>query len=688
MTNGDQSLVRDITTPSLPSFITTCVRLSKDINDVASARPGVHDSVLSTILWAFGELIPQHPRTFKPFLDQIRALVLPLTAPTPSNLSLDRSAAQDSLKTCSEILAQRARYVTVLLNTRALKTSSSQEWEQSFSHMISAAHQTADRVFRGVSEDWNSESWSNSLKIGENSPLEGICQMRDGESEWPGWTGIHAGLERLNGHLLTINMYLSSPTPTPVAVPVSKLVGLVDRMLSVLPPSSRATKDAASTGTQTRPEISRDEREAVWTWLPSIHDSGLQMLQQLVIRLGEGSISLHQQLLSLTIWTFEHERAHVDVRKAVYKVLPLLIARSKSRLHRSIASSVSACLNVCCDDLLPPRAETKSVRGNTAFTDMTLNQESANAEAYLKKNDSTSTTSSTLSDLQELAAKLLCAALEDLPSGFFSTPLRSKIDRTAVLTQNMGLLQSSVLNPPSKPGRKTQSSVMPLLARQFPQSSCTEALLRPRMPLVQLKTDDDLQESDEEFAECDKTVDRNSHGSFTTPESGMEGDLQGSVKNDGSEASTIARNQVKDPQTEEQPSIVDPQISPAHEPEVVLPVKRAREPDSKSFNGTASDDLKQLFVPSSEPDRKRMRNDDSGIHVPATIEDALPPPIALQPETSASLARDVPASAEPMFSLRKENENVNDDDSDDSSIPPIDPTMDTDDEEDEDSDNE
>ncbi|KAI4176113.1 MAG: hypothetical protein LQ346_007947 [Caloplaca aetnensis] len=674
--------------PSLPSFITTCVRLSKDINDVASARLGVHDSLLSTILWAFGKLIPQHPRTFKPFLDQIRALVLPLTAPTPSNLSLDRHAAQDSFKTCSEILAQRARYIFVLVNTRALKSSSSQEWEGSLSHMISAAHQTADRVFRGVSEDWNSDSWNNFLKASVDSSLEGICQTSDGESEWPGWTGIHAGLERLNGHLSTIYMYLSSPTPTPVAVPVFKLVGLIDRMLSVLPPSGRGTKDAASKGTQTRPEISRDEREAVWTWLPSIHVSVIQILQQLVIRLGEGSMSLHQQLLSLTIWTFEHERVHVDIRKAVYRILPQLIARSKPGLHRSIASALSACLHVCCDDLLPPRAGTNSAQDNAASTDMALNNDSANAEAYLKKNDSTPTCSGTLSDLQELAAKLLCAALEDLPSGFLSSPLRSKIDQTAVLTQNMRLLQSSVLNPPSKPGRKMQSSVMPLLARQFPQSPCTEALLRPRMPLVQLKTDDDPQESDEELDEREDTVGRNPRGSLTTPKGGMEGDLRKNPANDWSEALTIGLNQVGDPQTEGQPSIVDPQMSPAHEPEVVLPAKRAREPDSKSPNGTVSDDLEQLILPSSEPDRKRMRNDDSGVYVPPTTEDDVPPPVALQPETSAPLALDISDSAEPMSNLGKGNENLNDNDSDDSSIPPIDPTMDTEDEEDEDSDNE
>ncbi|KAL8926722.1 MAG: hypothetical protein Q9208_002796 [Pyrenodesmia sp. 3 TL-2023] len=687
LTNDSQSLVRDLTTPSLPSFITACVRLSKDNKGAATARPDVHDSVLSTVLWAFSKLLPQHPRTFKPFLDQIRDLVLPLTAPTPSNLSLDASAAQGRLKTCSEILAHRARHLFVLLNTRALKSSSSQEWEGSFSHIILAAQHTADRVFRGLVEDLDPEIWNSPLKRNLHSSLEGTCHMRDDKSEWPGWTGIHAGLERLNGHLLTIQAYLISPTPVPVAVPVPKLVGLIDRLLSALPPLGKGPKEA-STGTQTRPEISRDEREAVWTWLPSIHVSVLQILEQLVVRLGESSMSLHQQLLNLTMWTFEHERAHVDIRRAVYRILPQLSARGKVGLHRPIASILSSCLQVCCDDMLPPRAEPNSVLDNNISMDMTSNKDMANAEAYLRKSDSPSTFSSTLSDLQELASKVLSAALEDLPPGSLSFAIRSKIDRTAVLTQNMRILQSSVLNPPTRRGKKKQSSVMPLLARQYPQSSCTETLLRPRMPLLPLDTTDRSQESDQELDEREENMGGSPSIAPATSGALTERHLEKSLADDRLEAMDMGLKQVDRPQTQGQPSRVEPQMSADHEPKALNLAKRNRESEYASFNGNPSEMPAQLSPPSSEQNHKRMRTDESGMTIPATTEDDAPSPDAYTPSANVfPPAGDMPVSAEPITtSLGRGTEHMNDDDSDDSSIPPIDPTMDTEDEEAEESD--
>ncbi|KAL8761953.1 MAG: hypothetical protein Q9184_001967 [Pyrenodesmia sp. 2 TL-2023] len=511
--------------------------------------------------------------------------------------------------------------------------------------------------------------------------------MREGESEWPTWTGIHAGLERLNGHLLTIHAYLLSPTSTPVAVPVPKLVGLIDRMLAALPPLGNGPKDT-STGTQTRPEISRDEREAVWTWLPSIHVSVLQILEQLIVRLGESSMPLHQQLLNLTIWTFEHERAYVDIRKAVYKILPQLFARSKVGLHRSVASALSACLQVCCDDIFPPRADPNIVPGNAVSTDMTSNKDMANAEAYLKKSDSPLAFSGAPSDLQDLASKLLSAALEDLPSGSLSVPVRSKIDRTAVLTQNMRLLQASVLNPPIKRGKKKQSSVMPLLARQFPQSSCTEALLRPRMPLFPFDTTNHPQESDEEFNEQDEMMGGIPRIAPITSEASAEGRLPESLANDSLQTVEKGVSQVDRPQIQGRPSTVEPQMSQDHEPKAVLLAKRSREPDYESLNENASEMLKEPSPPRSEQYHKRMRTDESGVNAPPTTVDDLPSSSShITSNNVFPPSGDMPVSVEPMTtSLERGTEHINDDDSDDSSIPLIDPTMDTEEEGDEESD--
>lgn len=53
------------------------------------------------------------------------------------------------------------------------------------------------------------------------------------------------------------------------------------------------------------------------------------------------------------------------------------------------------------------------------------------------------------------------------------------MDRTAVLTKNSEALAASVLNP--APGK---ASLLPLLSSLGPESQITEAILRPRMPVI------------------------------------------------------------------------------------------------------------------------------------------------------------------------------------------------------------
>lgn len=512
--------------------------------------------------------------------------------------------------------------------------------------------------------------------------------MRDGESEWPGWRGVYAGLERLNGHLLTVYTYLMNSTPNPVAVPVPKLFGLIDRILAALPPSGRGLK-AADTGTQTRPEIGRDEREAAWTWLPHLHVSALKILEQLVVRLEEGSMALDHQLLNSITWTFEHEHAHVEIRKAVYRILPLLFARCKAGVHRSVVPSLASCLKVCCEDLIPTQAEVKYSRGNAASTDLAPNKDPTNGDAYHKRSDAASTLSGISDDLQELAASVLSGALEYLPSGSLPFSVRSKIDRTGALARNEPILQSSVLNPATQRARKQQSSLMPLLARQFPQSSVTEALLRPRMPLLRLNTADLPGDSDDEINRSESAMPTVTYISPEAPDGLTEGDMQTSLEIDRLETLATDLERVGSYAVETQSPLSGPQMNKPPAPEAVLAAKRTRtsESDSESVNGISTDGLKQLLPPGDEPERKRMRSGDDDLYVPPTTEDDLLPPVGRGPsEYVAPAAVGRSTSAEPLTNFRTGNEKLDDDDSDDSSIPPIDPSMDTEDEEDEDED--
>lgn len=614
--------------------------------------------LLSTVLWAFGKLLPQHPRTFKPFLDQIRALVLSLVSPTSMTLPLDSSASSTHGQPCLEIIAHRARHVLVLLSIGSSKNASIQEWEKSLSHVIFAAHRTADQVFRGLVEDLDPAMWDDSTQAGMRS-LEGICQMLDEESEWPGWRGINAGLERLNGHLQTVQSYLLFPTLTPVAVPIAKIIGLAERILAILPPSGKNSKDSSS-GTPTKPEISRDEREALWTWLPRLHVSTLNLVVQLMIRLEENSASFHEQVLGATLWTFDHEHTHIEIREAVYRILPLLLARCKPSQHRSVASSLATCLEVCCGDIMPPETDQSLSKGSAVPLDLTSTNHSRSADGYSKSVDAHPEPSRTSSDLQEAAISVLCAALQYLPAESIPFPVRCKVDQTAVLVQSERLIQASVLNPAARRRRKQQNSVVPFLARQFPQSTGTETLLRPRMAPLQPNGGRLLEDSDEEITEREAAFETNGTLSSATPHNLTQEHLPANLENGRPEAAEAG---IEQPIIERRSPGSSLRTTQQHVLEAITPIKRTRESDSE-------------VAPDEEMERKRTRTgDDNEIYVAPLNEQDLPPRIA-----PPSL--DTPISAEPLAHLRTGGENIVDDDSDDSSIPPIDPTMDTEDEED------
>ncbi|KAI4179707.1 MAG: hypothetical protein L6R41_007682 [Letrouitia leprolyta] len=263
LTRGNQSLVREMTTPSLPPFITACMRVLQDGKMKSSQQISAHDSLLSTILWAFGKLIPLHPKIFKPFVDRIHSIIMPMIAAAPSSRQAESSEPQNKLTSCPEIVAQKARHVFVLLNFCGSTTSSSQDWEKSLSRVIEDTHFTAHVVFRGFAEE--SEMSIGNGSVTQNiAPHTGLYQSNEDKPGRPNWIRIHAGLERLNGQILTIQTFLQYPTPVPITVPVSKIFYLIDRILSIIPPSERASR-GTDPGTPVKPELSRDEREAVWT---------------------------------------------------------------------------------------------------------------------------------------------------------------------------------------------------------------------------------------------------------------------------------------------------------------------------------------------------------------------------------------------------------------------------------------
>ncbi|KAI4266220.1 MAG: hypothetical protein L6R35_006973 [Caloplaca aegaea] len=398
-----------------------------------------------------------------------------------------------------------------------------------------------------------------------------------------------------------------------------------------------------------------------------------------MVRFEESSASIHEQLLGATLWIFDHEHIHMEIRKAVYNIMPLLLAQCKPNQHPSVASSIATCLRVCCDDLMPPGAYQSNTNGRVISSDFTSTKDPSNADAYSnsKSIGFLPEPSRKSTNLQEAAIAVLCAALQYLPADFVPFAVRSKIDQTAVLTQSEPLLQASVLNPAPRRGRQQQqSSIVPFLARQFPQSTGTETLLRPRMAPLQPNGGRSLEDSDEDIVEHEAAFNPNSHLSSATPHDLKLEAFPTNPEDDKREVREAGFEPIQPPILEDLNPASNPPLTQQHASEKKNPPnKRTREPDSE-------------FSPNEEPGLKRLRNSDQEDKIytaPTTAED-LPPSTA--PLASESALSPAPASAEPLAHLRTGGENIVDDDngSDDSSIPSIDLTMDMEDEEDYESD--
>lgn len=488
LTHDHQSLVREITTPSLPGFITSSLNIAKSDTEGA---------LVETVLQALIELLPHHPTSIRPFVGQIRSLILPLIASTPSSVprrSYDSN--QEKPTTTSKLLAQSSQRLLVLLGVCAPKNTASEEWARSLQAVIEATHITADLVFRAVSEDWESSLTRPWAAIDHDSHTGILSDQNGGPLNLPGWTGIPAGVERLDGLLTTLQAFAATPTSTAVALPVGALLGVVNRMFSILPPSKGRNP-------RTNPEISREEREGLWVGLPRIHASAMALTSLLISRLGHALAPANHLVLEEVLWVLKNEHTNSDVRRTTYEVASQILALFGPSLPKALSKPLSVCTKFCCEDLLPSPLQNTSKAPSSAATSKKPSQNGSstiNADSYLKSPSNPPSTSRPPTTLRTAASALLPLLLTHLPPNFLSFPLRSQIDRTAILTQNKAAMVASVLNPPIKRnGGKEASSIMPVLARSFPECMEVEALIRPRMPVLQRRPGEEGEsESDEE----------------------------------------------------------------------------------------------------------------------------------------------------------------------------------------------
>jgi hypothetical protein len=475
LTREYPTLIREITTPSLPAYIQSCLQL-------LSSKPS--NSLLETVLESFNQLLPRHPTVFRSYVRQLKQILARLLAPTPSNkLSPERSGVE------SEVpyeVSEAARRLYVQLPSCAPKGASSEEWGKMVKDAVANAHRVADKVFRAVVEDWHSSHTAASTVNGHTLDDE-VQDLEQDLLDLPPWSGIYAGSERLLGVLRILREYLANPTPGVVNLPIGLIMDLITRIFSLCVPAVGGSQSLPNS-VRFNNQVSKDEREHLWVILPQFHVATMNILTALFNRLDDNASGLDHVFLDHLVWVFGAEKNVIQIRASCYVALAELLLRSGPALPKSSIDSLSTIIRYCCDDIISMDSKTPvatSGAANGKGNGGKQQQVTTNADAFLNSPLASKTSAADNAGLKQAASRLLPVLLSSIRAQHLSDSLRTRIDRTAILARHKDAMVASVLNPPpSKKFGKPAASILPLLSRSFAHDSVVESLLRPRMPVV------------------------------------------------------------------------------------------------------------------------------------------------------------------------------------------------------------
>jgi pre-rRNA-processing protein RIX1 len=490
------TLIREITTPQLPAFVTAALNLVSSITKTPSGsvrKPRPNTPFMEIVLHALLELVPRHVTIFRPFNAQLRTL-------------LTEVIGSSSPAYFPEHVIDAAEQLLVSLHKCAPKDQASAGWKDDCKSTILSIHRTIDHVFRAVVEQW--ESVDASLAHTRPNYSEEISDHGEDGLGLPGWNGLHSGVDRLIALLKILSGFISMPTAAAVALPMGSILDLTSRLTSVTVPPNGAV--SSQSGIQFNQEISRDEREALWMELPRIHIACMDLLSNVVGVLATSATSVTQTILEQAVWTFKGEKFNRDLRSSVYSLLRSLVPVNGPAMTKQSVLSLTNVLRTCCQDLLPATEESTST-GSDPKAKPKGGQGTANADAFLNPNlpkSGQAQLGSPFLDLQENASGLLQVVFASLPAELVPPSIRAELDRTIILTSDKDAMLASVLNPvPAIKGRGAGSSIIPFLARPYADQMEVEALIRPRMPVLMTAPELDAYVDEDEEAEDEDMAD-------------------------------------------------------------------------------------------------------------------------------------------------------------------------------------
>ena len=472
------TLIREITTPSLPTFVSTC------LNNL-TARPSTPQELKAT-LECFAQLLPRHPTIFRQHQDAVAKLL---------TTTFENKASGDQIMD----LASR---VSVLLHQCEPKNGASDKWDATLIATLHSAHSMADRTFMSIEEDWQSVTGTNFINKNILSDLYSKAQDARTPADGPVGQFITPGYQGLMNHLRLLTAYFASATSASVVGSVGAVTDLLTRLMS----NTISTSSTKSTIRFKRDAV-REERDALTEILPQIHVACLEVLSIILDRYGNAITPALQPFLDQIMWIFHASSANVEVRTATYVVGKKILDINGQSLNKEAIGGLKKYIVACCEDLLPTIEEKDPSNSNGNKQQSTMN-----ADTFLKQGTTKPSAKTELAGLKSAAWDLLPTLLGQLPAEHCPIALRAAMDRTAVLSRHKDAVMASTLNHTStaKAARKG-NSLLPLLAREYPTDPQVEVLLRPRMPILQTgrkateaEAEADAMDEDDESASDDE----------------------------------------------------------------------------------------------------------------------------------------------------------------------------------------
>lgn len=490
LTRDYPTLVREITTPSLTPFITSCLNgvSPKTLSHIGLQTPAQRE-LLPIVLESFSLLLPRHSTTFRSYRNQIRQLIDQCVAPTPSSLWRQDKSCERAGPVSPEI-SRIVRKLYVQLHHCAQKNTAADEWALCLEQSIKYAHFVCDKIFRGVVEDWVSTAGVRS-SISNARFEEAVQELDVNGLGLPSWSSVYAGSERLIGTLKIIKQLMVTPTAAPVNVRLGSLLDLLSRILALTVPTGSIKN--AQDGVRANSQISNEERETLWIVLPSIHVAALDLFSVSVSQFSTAALSIASSFLDQIIWAFDAEKSIMPVRMAIYSALSRLLQIIGPSIKKSTVQSLRPSLRQCCRDLLPVELAPTSTTPNEKASTNGVKKPTVNLDISLNTSKPVTVSSSTPIGIEDSPYDLLTVFLTQVPAHLIPHPLRAEIDRVAVLLVRKDVMLASVMNPvTSQRSGKPTPSILPLLARSYADDLAVEALVRPRMPVIRASLESTL----------------------------------------------------------------------------------------------------------------------------------------------------------------------------------------------------